>query len=657
MISNISEESNEYISNGSSFINVNNASFSNPYGYSFNNNHYQESQPENQNDHLLNSLRPDSNNNNINSFDSDNQDDNFFLNELGYKKLIDQNSEQNSINQDFLDDNEYSKFILYLKNNNFISNNNILDNDLYINQDKKNYEQKLSEINNKLKCKGCSKIPNEFFICSFCHEIFCQNCLGNLGIENGNFCINCNKIVASKDYFINMPIFEKITNYINNIKGTNEKFFNNKIKNNLDKSEILCCDNVHKLNTINKEDSLEININNNIKNGINLNIQSKATYFCMTCLKPFCSDCILNYKINHQNQQDDNIINDNNIKNIEESNEHSYIHPTFKINLLKNSGIFDLLYEKSKCQKIIAELESFEKSINNKIDYLSQNKENMILFLEYIKNLYVNKVDEVINNLKTIYQEKNEKIQKIKEKSENLSNFLKILKTKNDLINKDNINSIKSYLDDFVSFHKIPYEIKKNSKKLFDFNGELNLENVFGFSYNLNLKQSFKKKFTQFNSGRDVIVKYKNSNKSNNIINKDEENNNNQIIEEKNIVIILKQKENNKIYKKLNQYYSYPVLINKNNKNEFILLRESKKNDVDIEKNENKKEIAQFNIKNDYNDDSFNSNPFKIGRKSSIINEDKDKKIYLTDINVKNLKKINDDLSNINCEIYHINIF
>ena len=65
------------------------------------------------------------------------------------------------------------------------------------------------------------------------------------------------------------------------------------------------------------------------------------------------------------------------------------------------------------------------------------------------------------------------------------------------------------------------------------------------------------------------------------------------------------------------------------------------------------------NIKINYNEDSFNSNPFiKIyENKNSIINEEENKKIYVTEINFKNLKKINDDTSNINCDLYHINIF
>ena len=642
---NISQDSNDNNMLYNSFSNENNENNSNPNS-SFNN-VYHESQVENNNQNLLNSFQLPLTINNYS------QEEDCFFNDNSYKKLIDKNSEDNSINEHIIEDNENSKFILYLKNNKFINKNKILDIDLFINQEKKYYEQKLTEISDKIKCKGCSKIPNEFFICSLCKAMFCENCLGTFGINNWKFCINCNQLVSSNEHFIKIPIFKKISTYINTFKETNEKLFNNKIKKNLDMCEILCCEDEHK---INKEDSLEIN--NDIKKGINLNIHSKAIYFCMTCLKPFCSDCILNYKLKDKNIQNENNINSNelnNENNKEDKKEHNYNHPIFKISLLKDSGVFDLLYERNKSQKTISYLESFEQSIKDKIESLIQNRENMTLFLEYIKNLYINKIDEVINNLKIISQEKNEKIQIIKEKTQKLSNFLNILKTKNDLINKENINTIKSFLNDFNSFHIVPFEIKKKSKKFISFKGELNLENISKFSFNFNLKESFKKKFNAVSDNIfDITLKTKNSNTFNNFIN-------NQIIEEQKLYLKIKQNKNNKTKKKINEYYSFPILINNNNKNEFILFKESPKNDINIKDKEIKKEkdMLNNNIKINYNEDSFNSNPFiKIyENKNSIINEEENKKIYVTEINFKNLKKINDDTSNINCDLYHINIF
>ena len=198
---NISQDSNDNNMLYNSFSNENNENNSNPNS-SFNN-VYHESQVENNNQNLLNSFQLPLTINNYS------QEEDCFFNDNSYKKLIDKNSEDNSINEHIIEDNENSKFILYLKNNKFINKNKILDIDLFINQEKKYYEQKLTEISDKIKCKGCSKIPNEFFICSLCKAMFCENCLGTFGINNWKFCINCNQLVSSNEHFIKIPIFKK----------------------------------------------------------------------------------------------------------------------------------------------------------------------------------------------------------------------------------------------------------------------------------------------------------------------------------------------------------------------------------------------------------------------------------------------------------------
>ena len=627
-----------------------------------NQNNYHESRTENQSsNNLLSSF------NNYNSINNNNDDSNVeneieidskdkANNFLNYEK----ESEDNLINiNNSFKEEEKNKFILYLKENNYIKNKNIYEKDILINKDKKKYEQNMLNIMNKLKCKSCLKIPNEFFICSLCNNIFCENCLGREGVKNKNckFCIGCNRLVTSKDHFIKLPIFNKIMSYINKTKENNEKLFDNRIKEFLDKNIVLCGDDIHKV--INKEDYLKIDIND-IKNGELMNNQIKAVYFCMECLKPFCSDCILNYKLIHKKNPIENIIydseNDNPNKN-DMNKKHNFTHPIFKIDLLKDIGIFDLLYEKGICAKLIDSLSPLDKIISDKIEKLDNNKQNMILFFDYIKNVYIGTIDEIIINLKNIAQERKEKIEIINKKIQELSNFLKTIKSQKDLKNLNNIKYIKQVLNDLNSFHKIPSEIIKKSSKFINFKGAFDLEELTNFTLNFNPNKSLKKKIFINNNNSNIKMKYENKNieqKENN------ENNNNMIIEEKKVTIVY-NKENEKFNKNNKKYkncYSYPILINNNLEKVFLKMSETKNKKV--QKNINKikeDEIINYNYEED-NDNLTFANPFRNLRyeRKDFVKEMAGKK-YMIEINIKDLKKLNDDFYNINFDIYNFNIF
>ena len=683
---------------------------------------------------ILNSYSPyqsfNINNNNYNSNDYSND---IFFNDNPNIKLEDKSlkfpyisdSDLFKINDSFKEDIN-TKFLLYLKNNDLIYENNILEKDFDINKERKNFEEKNKNILEEFKCYGCSKIPNDFYICSKCHIIFCENCLGKESEKNKKqkFCINCHKLIFSKEHFINIPIFNKILSYINSSKENNEKLFNNRIKDNINRNVILCSEEIHKNK---KEDKFFIfNINNieniNEEGYINKNNEMKATYFCMDCLKPFCSDCILNYKlknknnknnknikkennnnennnidnknnenntIDNKNNEKNNIDNNNNEKNNdinnnneknndinnnnenvidienkkdnisnsiienEDLNKHNINHRIFKIEFLKDVGIFDLLYEKTKTQEIISELDSIDIQINDKIEDLNINKQRIILFIDYIKNIYIQKIDEIIIKLRNISKEKYDKITLIKQKEEELSNFLNILKTKNDFKDNKNINSIKKLLSDFNTFHKIPYEIKKKSFQFIKIKGLFNLEELNNVSMNVCLNDSFKKKVKLNNS--NIKIKFENC-PSNKEIN---ENNENKIIQKEKIMIEYNKKENNNDNRRiLNEYYYSPILINYN-KNEFIILKEVS-DDVNQKKPQEKKnkEINDFNLEDSI---SYNSDPFLIDKKydnsNSINEEENNEKKYLAEINTDGLKKMSDEFHSLNFEIYNFYIF
>ena len=666
---------------------------------------YHESRTDNQSsNNLLNSyclyINENSLENSHNDIFNDNENDNPYI-KLEDKHLNFQNISNDDLfnlnNQTTFNDEEESKFILYLKNNKFINQEHILENDIFINKEKKDFIKKVNNIMDKMKCKGCSKKPKEFYFCPFCNFIFCENCLGieNVRDKGKKYCIGCHQLVSSNDYFIKIPIFNKIISYIESIKENNENLFNNKIQENLDKNVILCSEEIHKNKKDKKEDNIFYDFTNKKFNNkvdddeyiYDKKFETKAVYFFMECLKPFCSDCILNYKLKNKKNNKNNIINDNNINNNchinndnldnkeninnndDDKNKHNYNHHIFGIDLLKDAGIFDLLYEKNKCEKIISEMESINTPINNKITFLNQNKENMLLFFDYIKKLYIEKVDEMINKLKDLNQEKTEKIKIIKQKNDELTEFLKIIKTKNDLKNIDNTKRIKQLLNDMDCFHKIPCEITEKTNKIIKFKGNFNIKELTNISINFNLNENLKKKFYLDKSR--IKIKHGNMKKFeydiNNILDKNNDNKindiENKINDNDNIRVIYDKEIENKHKKKLNEFFFSPILINKNN-NEIILFKEILNNNkapkIKIFKKKDDFDINVDNMDNICSESSFLSNSLKIKKyekKKSFLIEDKNKQKYSAEINLNGLKKINDNNYNINFEVYDVNIF
>ena len=652
-----------------------------------NDNGYRESRLDIQNNsNLLNSGSYNSLNNinesnsNINSnsnsdnhtfdiFDFKSKDKNINYEKNSEDNLILLNEQNSSLEQ------ENSKFIQYLIKNNIINENNIIENDISINKEKKNFDNILNDVMNKLKCKSCHKIPNEFFICSSCYSIFCENCLGKDGTKMLKFCINCKKLIRTKEHFIKIPIFNKILTYINSMKENNEKLYNDKMQENLDKNKILCSGDIH---NINNDDFLKMDLND-LKNGEPLNNKVKAIYFCIECLKPFCSDCILNYKLKKnkkiENDIKDNINNinieidkDKEIDNLNKINEkenetikkHNYTHPIFKIDLLKDIGIFDLLYEKTKSENIISNLDLIDGYVNDRIEHLNKNKQNLILFLDYIKNIYIKKIEEVINNLKNISKEKADKIQLIKQKCIDLDKFLKNLKTKNDLKNNKNINTMNILLTEFNSFHKIPDEIKKKANKLIKFKGLFDLEQISNFKSDINLNASI------FLNNSKIMVRY--DNKENGKENDESENENeNKIVEEKKINVTCNIKENTEDYNKKNNKktneFSIPILINHHSdKNKFINLSEISRNILNKKSDDEENKFFDLSQDIDEGNISFGPNPFrnnnKYDKKSQFKEQKKEKeKKYSTEININEFKKISDDCYKIDFELYNLKIF
>ena len=579
----------------------------------------------------LNSMIYDDNNNKNNQGDSFEE---FIKKEKEFKNIENNN-----------------RFILYLKMNNLLKNDYILENSLDANKNKNLFKYKFNKIMDTIKCKICAKTPKVFYLCKTAKEFVCQNCLEK---ENSNFCNICNQLMYSKEHFVELPIFKKILSYIDTIKGNNNKLFEDEIKDNINKSIIICSEKIHEQNQ-EKENNDIFKLNSKEEYSFDTHNQMKAVYFCMKCQRPFCSDCILSYKLKEKEKE--NIINDNikednkniihdeqninqkdNINDDKSQIQHNHSHPIFKIDLIKEFGIFDLLYEKQNTKEILSELDSIDKKINDKIEYLNLNKQRMLSFIDYIKNIYVQKIDEIIDKLKAINKENSSQVKIILEKSKELSNFLNIFKSKNDFKKINNKNSLKEFINIFETFHRVPLDIYKKINSLVKIKGTFNIKDLNPFSFNLNLNDYVKQEISFYKKEHLKIIHEKQNENNNKILGiKDEEENKKN--EEDKIKIKIKKKLKYEDNEKVKEYYNCRILIN-NNKNEFIEMKPKMK----------KMKFSK--------DDSFqnNSNIF-ISLEKDLNDEEIFEKKFLAEFNINSLKKVDDKFHNINFEIYDFKIY
>ena len=140
----------EYSNNAyPNFYNNNNIDIDNLNPY-HNCDNYHESRTDNQSsNNLLNSyclyINENSVENSHNDIFNDNENDNPYI-KLEDKHLNFQNISNDDLfnlnNQTTFNDEEESKFILYLKNNKFINQEHILENDIFINKEKKRFYKK-----------------------------------------------------------------------------------------------------------------------------------------------------------------------------------------------------------------------------------------------------------------------------------------------------------------------------------------------------------------------------------------------------------------------------------------------------------------------------------------------------------------------------------
>ena len=542
------------------------------------------------------------------------------------------------------------KYILFFKSHNFTNDNEIIKRDVKINEDKKIYETLSNNLDEDMKCCICLSRFKNPLLCPHCHHFVCKNCLKKWYESKGN-CVYCRKNMNFES-FIEISAFRKIISFLDLLKENNNNYFSNKIKANLDKVFVLCSNKIHEKNN---EDAKSNDINNNEekiikedkeKKEVNNTNEIKASYYCFDCHRPYCSDCIC--------------LNDNDNNG---NNEHNDEHFVLNIDILNEMKIFDLLYEKEN-NKTIEKLEKINKDINEGIDNMIKNKNNILTYIEYVKNSYINIMDAKINKLKDILKKNEKEINKMKNKFNDIDKVINLLKISDNIKCDKNVNEINNYLNLISDFDKFPEKINNHINDIFQFKGNIQIKE--NFNKIIELKNNiFKSEKFELNDNISLIVikeSYKivkeNTNpflidyndKSINIESNKDNNNNNKF----KILIIYNNKSNiysntfnsfvNKVMddKENNNKIFIPVLFD--NENKYILFDEiNEEDDLDLIKWQGKNQFQNnyyFIDKKNLNTKN-NNKYFRLFVEVDKLITDNDIKYKITDeVKNPNIKKI-----------------
>ena len=520
-------------------------------------------------------------------------------------------------------DNEEDKSLLFFKSHNFTNDNEIIKRDEKINEDKKFYENLSISLEEDMKCCICLNRYIEPLLCPYCHHFFCRNCIYKWYDENKNSCVYCRKNMEIES-FIRISAFRKILPFLDVLKDNNNSYFNNQIQNNLYKIIIICSNKIHEINV--EENNIENNnINNNENGKEENNIDSekdkenkynkklneiKADYYCFDCKKPFCSDCIC--------------INDD-YSNCGHSNDHS----VFNIEILKEMKLFDLLYEKEK-NNTIDELEKMNLKINESIIKLNKTKSNTLLFIDYIKNIFIEYIEKKIKELKEMVENNEKEINKIKHKFNDIDKFIQNLKDQKNIKSIKNTTEIENSLKMINDFNILPSISKNIIKENLKFKGNIRVVEIINKIIDFD-KINFDKCETIFNYSCSFIIINENFKKQNNVNmnpflfdfnENDDKNNDNNNKENNKIKFLIKYKRNIKEIEE-NRIF-FPILFN--NENNYIAFEEIKEKD-DIY-------FLKEKIKNPFTSNYFDD--------IDNINQ----KYYRVVVDINNLILYNDNINN-----------
>ena len=312
------------------------------------------------------------------------------------------------------------------------------------------------EIRDHLKCYIClTKVINPI-MCPFCKKISCKVCIDKW-LRVNDYCGICKKHVTLKD-MITLPFLDDMsTFFIKNI-DSHPKNFPNINNQNQEKKEINNIINENNLNIINEKE---------INKDLCQKHKTKIDYYCVQCDNYFCSNCLVFFN--------------------EEGKKHNN-HLIIQIQKMNDLGIKEAINEYKKLPKTKKAIENLMDLINLKLKENKIKKAEFENFLNLIKNLYFEKIDETSNDLKTI-------LDKLKSQKDTIENCINSVPNGfNNIIN--NNDHAQGYIvsKDLKKYNRLNNDLEdeiieksKISPKLFFENYETELLEIdvpFGGQYN-----------------------------------------------------------------------------------------------------------------------------------------------------------------------------
>ena len=293
----------------------------------------------------------------------------------------------------------------------YSNNNNIQSNK----EEAKKMEEKMrkekeleSQIRDHLKCYICLSKVNKPKMCKFCKKICCESCI-NKWLQNKKFCGICKHQLTEQD-MITLPFLDDMSSYfINNIDNhpKNQPY---DYKINHSKPLINKNKNIQKYNSVDYNKINNMNIDEQNKYFCSKH-RSKNDYYCIQCNKYYCSNCLVFFG--------------------EEVKKHQG-HIIIQITKMNDLGIKKAIEEYNKLPKTKDVIENLIRLCNLKLKENEIKKSEIQNFMNLIRDLYLNKIDETSQDIKNILSDLQNKKEQIENKISSIPNGFNNIINSND---------------------------------------------------------------------------------------------------------------------------------------------------------------------------------------------------------------------------------
>ena len=313
-------------------------------------------------------------------------------------------------------------------------------------------EKELEEqIRDSLKCYICLSKVNKPKMCNYCKRICCEVCI-NKWLENHSFCGICKRHITAQD-MIALPFLDDMSQFfINNIDNQQKKNMLNlqQLSNDINKDKYGKPLN-NNINTITELSEGTELASREDKNILCQQHGNKIEYYCVQCNKYFCSQCLIFFGSEKDKHKD---------------------HLIIPISKLDDLGVNQALNEYVKLAETKNEINNLIGLCNFKKREDKIKKYEIINFMNLMKDLYIKKIDDETNELKS-------SLEKAKQQKIQIENNINLFSSElNKLLNNDgnqnnNINqgqilqNLKMINNINPNLNKHLEEKLKNSPKLF----------------------------------------------------------------------------------------------------------------------------------------------------------------------------------------------